>query len=162
MDKSTKKVVYIDMDGVLVDFSKAIEIAFENNPGFKEKHKNEPDLIPNIFKDPPPIEGAITAVNILAESGKYDMFIATTASWENKEASMHKIAWIKKYFGDLFKKKMVITHRKDQLIGDYLIDDREANGAFNFKGELLQFGWSYEKQEWNKYREWSDIINKLI
>ena len=57
---------------------------------------------------------------------------------------------------------MLITHRKDLLIGDYLIDDREANGAINFKGELLPFGWAYEKKEWNEYKTWNDILNKLL
>lgn len=150
------------MDGVLVDFAKAIDISFDNNPSYKTKYENEPDLIPDIFKDPPPMPGAIEAVSKLVESGKYNMFIATTASWDNKEASMHKIAWIKKYFHNIFRKKVVITHRKDQLIGDYLIDDREANGAIDFKGELLQFGWAYEKQEWNKYKNWKEILDKLL
>ena len=36
---------------------------------------------------------------------------------------------------------MFITHRKDMLIGDFLIDDRLANGAANFNGKLLRFGW---------------------
>jgi len=48
--------------------------------------------------------------------------------------------WIERHFGDLFKNKMIITHRKDLLHGDYLIDDREANGAKDFKGELISFG----------------------
>ena len=56
MEKSIKrkKVLFIDMDGVLVDFAKAIDIAFDNNPSHKMKYENEPDLIPDIFKDPPP------------------------------------------------------------------------------------------------------------
>lgn len=35
------------------------------------------------------------------------------------------------------------------LIGDYLIDDRLKNGASNFKGELIRFGWDYENKTWN-------------
>ena len=35
---------------------------------------------------------------------------------------------------------MYTTHRKDLLIGDYLIEDRLANGAKDFKGELINFG----------------------
>ncbi len=91
-----------------------------------------------------------------------DLFIVTSATWNNHESATHKRNWIESFFGDLFKKKMFITHRKDLLIGDYLIDDREANGAKAFKGELLPFGWAYEKNEWNEYRNWRDILNKLI
>ena len=39
---------------------------------------------------------------------------------------------------------MIITHRKDLLIGEYLIDDRLANGAEHFRGKLISFGWNYE------------------
>jgi len=159
---NNKKTVFIDMDGVLVDFSKAVEDQFKLHPTYKEKFKRNPDLIPGIFKDPKPITGAIESVQQLAASGKYDLYISTTASWDNPEAAMDKRHWIEKHFGKLFKKKMVITHRKDLLLGDYLIDDRDANGADDFKGELLSFGWAYEKKEWNKYKTWSDILKKLL
>jgi len=150
------------MDGVLVDFKDAIENAYRINPEYKELFKNNPDEIKDIFKNPKPIDGAIDAVKKLAESKKYDLLIATSAPWGNPEAAMHKRLWIEKYFGDLFEKKMFITHRKDLLIGDYLIDDRLKNGAAEFKGELLSFGWAYEKNEWNKYRTWQEILNKLL
>jgi len=157
-----KKIVYIDMDGVIVDFSRAIKNWFLNNPNLKEKYQEHPDLIPDIFKDPLPINGAIEAIIKLHDSGKFNLFIATTATWENPEVATHKRKWIEKYFGDLFKKKMFITHRKDLLIGDYLIDDRLKNGAAEFTGELLSFGWAYEINEWNKYRTWEDILKKLL
>jgi len=60
---------------------------------------------------------------------------------------------------------MFITHHKDLLKGDYLIDDRLKNGAENFEGELLSFGWAYEKNngkgELNKYPKWENILEKL-
>jgi len=162
MINSNKKIVFIDMDGVLVDFSKAVKDHVKLHPTYREKFKDNPDLIPGIFKDPKPTKGAIESVTKLAKSGKYDLYIATTASWNNPEAAMHKRMWVEKYFGDLFKKKMMITHRKDLLLGDYLIDDRLKNGASDFTGELLSFGWAYEKKEWNAYRSWEDILKKLL
>ena len=162
MINSNKKIVFIDMDGVLVNFEEAINNFYINYPEFKEKYKKEPDLIPGIFKNPNPIVSAIDSVQQLAKSGQYDLFIATTASWKNPEAAMHKRLWIENHFGEIFIKKMIITHRKDLLIGDYLIDDRLKNGAGEFKGELLSFGWAYEKEEWNEYRTWEDILKKLL
>lgn len=44
-------------------------------------------------------------------------------------------------FDDVFHKKMIITHRKDLVEGDYLIDDRGKNGTSEFKGEWKIFGW---------------------
>lgn len=162
MKNTQLKRVYIDMDGVLVDFNEAKENAYQSNPLYKEKYKDNPDEIKGIFKNPKPIDGAIDAVKKLTISGKYNLFIATAATWYNPEAAMHKRLWIEKYFGELFKKKIIITHRKDLLIGDYLIDDRLANGAADFKGELLSFGWAYEIDEWNKYKTWDDILLKLL
>ena len=166
MIETSKKVLYIDMDGVLVDFKNAIEMAFHKNPEFREKYKRNPDEIPGIFENPKPIDGAIDAVVKIAKSNKYEIFIATTATWGNPEAAMHKRLWIEKYFGELFKKKMVITHHKNKLIGDFLIDDRLKNGASDFKGELLSFWRAYEKNEgkgdWNEYRTWDDILIKLL
>ena len=123
---------------------------------------DNPDEIPGIFKDPTAIEGSIDAVNKLAASGKYELFIATTTPWGNPEAAMHKRLWVQDHFDDMFKKKMFLTHRKDLLLGDFLIDDREANGANNFNGVLLPFGWAYEKKEWNEYRTWDDILKRLL
>lgn len=50
------------------------------------------------------------------------------------------IEWIKTYFGDIFKKKVVLSHNKQLNIGDYLIDDHTRNGADEFIGEHIHFG----------------------
>jgi 5'-nucleotidase len=57
---------------------------------------------------------------------------------------------------------MFITHRKDLLMGDYLIDDRTKNGAGEFKGELLQFGWNWETETENEYGTWETILDYLL
>jgi 5'(3')-deoxyribonucleotidase len=57
---------------------------------------------------------------------------------------------------------MVVTHLKNMLRGDYLIDDRTANGAGKFEGELLQFGLNYETGTWNEYPTWESILIKLL
>ncbi len=45
-----------------------------------------------------------------------------TSAWSDK------MLWIKRYFGETFYKKLIITHHKELNIGDYLIDDRDRNG----------------------------------
>lgn len=152
----------IDMDGVLVDFNYQIEDWFNTYPELKHKYKNNPDHIPGIFRDPPPIKGAVEAVKKLYESGKYEMFVATTAPWGNPQASTDKRVWLEKYFGNIFYKKMFITHRKDMLLGDYLIDDRVENGAGNFVGEHLQFGVNYITGEKNPYPTWDSVLEVLL
>ena len=159
----TKKIVYIDMDGVLVNFDYAIKDFFNKYPHLEERYKNNPDHIQGLFRNPPPIEGAIKAINKLAESGKYELFIATAAPWGNPMSSMDKRFWIEEHFGNLFHKKMFVTHRKDLLMGDYLIDDRTKNGAGEFSGELLRFGYDWENDNKpNEYPTWESILDYLL
>ena len=158
-----KQIVYIDMDGVLVDFGKAIEDWFTNHPHLKGRYETFPDHIQGLFRIAPPIKGAIEAVKKLHDSGKYDLFIATSAPWGNPQSNTDKRFWIEDYFGDIFHKRMFITHRKDLLMGDYLIDDRLKNGAGDFKGKLLRFGYDWENDNKpNEYPDWDSILDYLL
>ena len=157
-----KKIVYIDMDGVLVDFGKAIHQFFEKHPHLEERYKSHPDHIQGLFRNAPPMDGAIEAVKKLHESGKYDLFIATSAPWGNPLSASDKRFWIEDYFGNLFHKRMFVTHRKDLLLGDYLIDDRTKNGAGEFSGELLQFGVNWENGIESEYPNWDSILKRLL
>ena len=149
-------IIYIDMDGVLADFGKAIK---NHHQAKTNEFKVHPDNIPGIFEHLEPIEGAIEAVEKLNNSGQYELFILTTAPWHNPSAWMHKRLWIERCFAEVFYKKIIITHRKDLLNGDYLIDDRIANGAGNFKGTHLHFGWDYVNDKFNKYPNWEAILD---
>ena len=71
--------------------------------------------------------------------------------------------WIENHFGELFHKRIVTTHQKNMLMGDYLIDDRKKNGAGEFKGELLQYGLDWEGDGTpNEYPTWESILEKLL
>lgn len=157
-----KKVVLVDMDGVLVDFIGNVENYYQKHPEERKRFEGEPDMIPGIFRNPPPIKGAIEAVNKLIECGKYEVVICTTAPWGNPQSAADKRFWIEEYFGEKLEKQMIVTHRKDLVYGDYLIDDRIANGAGEFRGELLRFGWSYEEEKWSEYPTWESVLKKLL
>jgi len=58
---SQKKIVWIDMDGVLVDFNGHVEETISKNVFLKENYKGRYDHIPGIFRNPKPVEGAIEA-----------------------------------------------------------------------------------------------------
>jgi 5'-nucleotidase len=157
-----KRIVHIDMDGVIVDFGKAIKTFFKDHPHLHGRYESCPDHIQGLFRNAPPKEGAIDAIKKLHASGKYDLFIATSAPWGNPSSAADKRFWIEDHFGTLFHKRMFITHRKDLLVGDYLIDDRTKNGAGEFKGELLQFGVNYEDGKVGPYPTWDSILDKLL
>lgn len=131
----TKPIVLIDMDGVICDFDKrAREL---ENQGIKGnslfKHENA-------YKDLEPIEGAIEAWNKLQE--KYETYILSTPPWSNPNAWSEKRNWVQKYLGNISKKKLILCHNKGLVMGDYLIDDRIANGVADFKGTHIHFGQS--------------------
>jgi 5'-nucleotidase len=155
-----KKILFIDMDGVLVDFEGHVETVLKSDKFIRDMYGKSPDRIPGIFRNPPPIEGAVEAVHKLYESGKYDMFIATAAPWGNPEAATDKRYWIEAHFGRMFRKKMAVTHLKHLLVGDYLIDDRTANGAGDFgkitgRGEHVHFGYG-------NFKDWNNVLGYLL
>ena len=46
-------------------------------------------------------------------------------------------------------KRLIISQNKHLNIGDYLIDDRTANGVGQFRGEYIHFG-SEKFPDWNR------------
>lgn len=146
-----KKRIYFDMDGVLVDYESGLAKVDEAT---KEQYKGNLDEIPGLFALMDPIPGAAEVVRLLARNN-YDLFILTTSPWNNPTAASDKIEWVKKHLDDIFHKRVIITHRKDLLEGDYLIDDRAKNGASEFKGEWIQFGSE-------KFPDWETILKYLL
>jgi len=143
-----KQRLYIDMDGVIVDFESALR-KVDNAP--LEQYKGILDEIPGLFDLMEPMPGAIEAVNELAK--QFDIYILSTAPWLNPSSWTSKINWIHRYFGlekdSPLYKRVIITHHKNLLKGDILIDDRLKNGVDGFEGEHIHFGTS-EFSDWNK------------
>ena len=144
------KTLFIDMDGVIVDFLQCID----NHPE-KDNYRGREDALPDVFLNALPIEHAIDSVGKLLDCGKYEVYIASTAPWATVESLTHKRIWIERHFGDKLKKRLILTHRKDLLIGDYLIDDRTKNGAGEFKGGLIHFGT-------DKFPNWDSVLKYLL
>ena len=161
MIKSKKKVLYIDMDGVVADFWKAIKM---NQPKIDDKkffptyadQEKEVDAIcernPHIFRYLPPIKDAIEATKPLFK--KYDVYFLSTPMWDTPESYSDKRLWLEKYYGDLAKKRLILTNRKDLAIGDILIDDRLKNGSEKFKGMFIHFGTK-------AFPDWESVITFL-
>ena len=130
-----KKILYVDMDGVLVNWP--------------EGHD---DLTPGAFGNLQPVPGAIRSFAKLSRI--YDVYILSTAPWDNPSAWGDKLEWVQKYLGPWATKKLILSHNKNLNRGDYLIDDRPNNGAAGFEGEWIKFGST-------KFPDWSAVMDYL-
>lgn len=124
--------VFIDMDGVIVDFD-----------AFMRQHNLTADKIKKMagaYLAMPAIPGALDAVRRVIAMG-YDVWIATKPPTGVAHAYSDKAAWVFEHLPEL-STKLIITHDKGMLgdAGDYLCDDRphKAN-CEQFAGTVLRF-----------------------
>lgn len=157
----SKKILYIDMDGVVADFDKAInqvDPSLETGDGFPnyEARAERVDEIcentPLFFDNLPLYEDCLDYVNSLFNH--YEVYFLSTPMWNVPESFSGKRRWIEKHFGEKAKKRLILSHRKDLNVGDYLIDDRLRNGAGDFKGELIHF-------QTEKFPNWETVYEYL-
>ena len=139
--------IFIDMDGVIADF----ESAAEAEALVKGVTKlSRPDLFV-IYRALGVIDGAIEAVAKL--NADHEVFIASTPPWTRPEVWGHKREWIGEHFPYL-KRRIILTHRKDLLIGDILIDDSRYRGQPDFQGEWFWFNKNWNNKNWEACMEW--------
>ena len=74
----SKKILYVDMDGVLVDFQSGIDQLDETK---QNEYKGREDEVPGIFALMQPKTGAIDA--FIRLSKEYDTYILSTSPWNN-------------------------------------------------------------------------------
>lgn len=145
-----KPILYIDMDGTIVDFV----YAMNNEMTTEEKalYGDLPDDCPGLFSRMPEIKGATEAVLRLMEH--FDVYILSTAPWNNPSAWMDKLVWIQTHFGEALKKRLIISHHKNLCHGAFLVDDRPNHGASEFNGEWIQI-------HSPKFPDWDSVVEYL-
>ena len=136
--------ILIDMDGVLADFV-----------GEAEKlglTLDEAELTEGFFLNLPVIKDAVWGVLELDSMG-HDLYVCTTAPWDNPSAWMEKRIWIEKVFGDVFNRKLIMTHQKSMIAADILIDDRKSEQTKSFKGT-----WYWFRKDG---ADWKAVVNSI-
>ena len=144
------KVLFVDMDNVLVDFPSGVA---RLAPDVARAYDGRLDEVPGIFALMDPLAGAVESYIELA--GLFDTYVLSTSPWENPSAWSDKLLWVKRYLGAHAYKRLILTHHKNLTVGDFLIDDRTKNGADHFVGELVQFGTP-------TFPDWAAIVSYLL
>lgn len=124
------KRVYVDMDGVLVDYDTGHDLALLANPGIKY-----PQSQYGFFTGLKPMPDALRGIKAVAKH--YDTWILTRPSMMNPLCYLEKRIWVENHLGMEWVKRLIISPSKDLYIGDYLIDDSPWP---NFQGQQLKFG----------------------
>lgn len=155
-----KKTLYCDMDGVLADFEAELYSRFPEIGKIKKGTKEFADMIDflcenkgrDMFLTIPLIADAKEAVDLLSEH--YDFYILSTPMWKIPESYCDKRIWCERMFGNKIHKRVILSHNKGLLKGDYLIDDRIKNGVDTFEGEHIHFGQV-------KFGDWKAVLEYL-
>ena len=153
MKGNKKIVIYVDLDNTITDFMSGVRSfspEVQAQYGIDEKGKNHSDEIPGLFLKMKPIDGAIEGFRFLAEH--FDTYILSTAPWNNPSAWCDKLLWVKEHLGDAVHKRLILSHHKDLLRGDYIIDDNTKNGVSEFQGTHIHFGQG-------EFKDWTSVIN---
>lgn len=130
-----KATIWFDLDGVLANWDK------------QRDRGQDPDAL-GFYLGLEPFHEGLALFRRLCENGHL-VLVASTAPWTNHHAWTEKRLWVERHLGEHGHKGLTLTHRKDLLSGDYLIDDRTKNGAGEFRGKLILFG-SEEFPGWSQ------------
>lgn len=141
----TKPIVYLDMDGVLCDFDLRHDELLARGISKSEAFDH-----PEAYLDLKPVPGAVEAYHELQKN--FEVYILSTASWDNLTSWKEKRVWVEDYLGESAKKKLILSHNKGLLRGDFLVDDRIANGVGDFQGIHIHFGTP-------EYPDWQAVLH---
>ncbi len=151
--------VFVDMDNVLVDFQSEIDKQDDATLNAYEGHYDD---ILGIFSLMGPMPGAIEAVKSL--NVNCDIYILSTAPWNNPSAWSDKLEWVKHNLGEDFKKRLILSNHKDLCKGDFIIDDRPYHGVASFDGVWIELG-SEKFPDWDSVRvyitAWKDFYDRI-
>lgn len=132
-----KKILYVDMDGVIACFYTGC-MSIDPNVEWEEEPVNRlVEANPRVFRNLPIIEGAKEAIQELKEL--YEIYFLSTPMWSVPESYTDKRLWLHDHYGDWAEHRLILSKHKHLHIGHYIVDDRTVNGIEKFQGKHLHF-----------------------
>lgn len=176
-------VILFDMDGNLFDWTtrfdelltqidpdyKIVPEAERTGMGYFKTPGTDPAVYrraldhPDLYRDLPPIEGAVEAFHATVEAG-FDVFLCTTPTWTNPGCVEGKLQSVRRHLGAEFAERTIMTHDKTMVFGDILFDDNPAvSGARTADWEHVMFDQPYNRSAPAAFRllSWPDWTRTL-
>jgi 5'-nucleotidase len=147
-----KKLLYLDMDGVCCCFESGVKAIEPDMVWDRGNVDRVCETNPNVFRTLPFIDGFME--NIEELKSMFDVYFLSTPMQNVAESYMDKRLWLKEHLGPWTNKRLILTHRKDLVMGDFLVDDRLVNGVDQFTGEHVHFGSE-------QYPNWEETMKYL-
>lgn len=173
------KIVLVDMDGVLAGYDEGFANIWAQlypqypvvQPRDRKSFYLEDDYLPELssliedivirigfYGDLPPIPGGIEAVQLLDSLADVKVFICSAPKIPHDNCVREKYDWIRKYLGEEFTRRLILTKDKTLVRGRYLIDDKpKIKGEMKPVWEHLVFDRPYNALAPGRHINWNDF-----
>ncbi|QQL48334.1 5' nucleotidase, NT5C type [Mucilaginibacter ginkgonis] len=171
-----RKIIAIDMDGVLADTDQHFLTWYERDYGVRMPYESllgKPEyeafpvegairkmvFTPGFFRTLPVMDGAVEAVKSLMQD--YNVFIVS-AAMEFPNSLNEKYDWLAQHFPFISWKNIVFCGDKSIIDADYLIDDHCKN-LDNFKGKPLMFHSAHNvnQNHHQRVKTWAEVLTAI-
>ena len=174
-----KKILLLDMDDVTVDQTRTWIKRIYEKTGFRYQWEDfsrwdlstifpkeitkmifeEINREPGFFRFLPAKEGAAEGIKKL--SYKYDIVFVTASE---PYAYEDKYYWVKENLSFLDKPNLVLTHRKDLIMGDIFVDDGPHNLLkSNAKTKIIfDHPWNRQVTQGQRVSDWDELVDLLL
>lgn len=177
-----RQILYVDMDNVMNQFVEYIVQVYNNwydtqwtfqdvneyefYRSFGHDDKSGQVILKKMFSTPgfwlniKPQENSTKVLRQLND--RYDTYVATMP-YNSYNCIPEKLEWLQEHYPFILKDQVIFIHRKNLLLGDYIIDDHPKH-LENFKGTTIVY--TYKYNEYYKADErvsnWNEIANLLL